>query len=352
MRVAVTGATGNHGTALLRALAVDDGVEAIVGIARRVPDGPPPPKVTWHAADVSRDELTPAFHDCDAVVHLAWLIQPGRDEPTMRATNVEGSRRVFEAALAAGVRHVVYASSVGTYAPGPKDRRVDESHPHTGIPSSIYSRHKAAVEALLDELEPRNPDTRFVRIRPGLVFQRDAATQVRRLFAGPFLPNALVRPGLLPVLPLPDGLVVQCVHSDDVALAYRSALHRPGARGAFNIAAEPALPPGVLARALGTRHVSAPAGVVRALASLTFKARLQPTEPGWFDMGMQVPVMDTSRAGRELGWEPRVSADEALRELVEGMRQGAGHDTPPLDPRTSGPARVREVLTGVGRTSR
>ncbi len=62
--------------------------------------------------------------------------------------------------------------------------------------------------------------------------------------------------------------------------------------------------------------------------------------------------MDTSRAGRELGWEPRVSADDALRELVRAMRDGAGHPTPPLDPATSGPARIRELLTGVGHGSR
>jgi hypothetical protein len=62
--------------------------------------------------------------------------------------------------------------------------------------------------------------------------------------------------------------------------------------------------------------------------------------------------MDTRRARRELGWEPRRTAVEAFEELFDGIRDGAGLNTPPLDPATSGPLRVRELLTGIGHTSR
>jgi UDP-glucose 4-epimerase len=151
MRVVVTGATGNVGTALLRTLADEPRVREVVGVARRRPEWHVP-KVTWTAADVAGDELEPVMRGADAVVHLAWLIQPSRDERTTRAVNVEGSRRVFEAAITAGVPAIVHASSVGAYAPGPKDRAVDESWPTTGIPTSFYSRHKAAAERLLDHL--------------------------------------------------------------------------------------------------------------------------------------------------------------------------------------------------------
>ena len=65
-------------------------------------------------------------------------------------------------------------------------------------------------------------------------------------------------------------------------------------------------------------------------------------------MAMSVPIMDTGRARQELGWSPERSADEALLDLLEGLRTGAGLDTPPLSPRTSGPFRIREILTGVG----
>src|SRR4029453_1691856 len=120
--------------------------------------------------------------------------------------NVDGSRRVFEAAARAGVDVLVHASSIGVYSPGPKDRRGDEAWPKDGGPPSFYSRHKAEAERLLDELEG---ELRIVRLRPALIFKREAASEIRRLFAGPFLPSKLVRPSLLPVLPLPSGLVVQ-----------------------------------------------------------------------------------------------------------------------------------------------
>ena len=92
-----------------------------------------------------------------------------------------------------------------------------------------------------------------------------------------------------------------------------------------------------------------PARVLRAGASLSFKLRLQPTEPGWVDMALAVPLMDVTRAREELGWEPFRDAREALMELLEGIREGAGEETPPLAPGSGGPLRVRELLTGVGK---
>ena len=352
MRVVVTGATGNVGTALLRALAAEDAVESVVGVARRRPAEAPPAKTTWATADISRDELEPLLDGADCVVHLAWLIQPSRDESVTHATNVTGSARVFAAAARAGVPAIVYASSIGTYAPGPKDHGVDEAWPTTGVPSSFYSRHKAAVERELDQFEIEHRDVRVVRLRPGLIFQRAAATGIRRLFVGPFLPGPLVRPDLIPVVPRHPRLRAQALHSDDVADAYRRAIVNPDARGAYNVAAEPPLDGDVVARLLGARAVDVPARVLRAGAALSWWLRLQPSEPGWVDMGLAVPLMDCSRARDQLGWSPQHSAEDAFLELLAGLHDGAGHPTPPLDPHTSGPMRVREVLTGVGRTSR
>ena len=349
MRIVVTGATGNVGTSLLRALGRDDRVEEIVGIARRMPRWQPP-RTRWVQADITTTPLEPIFRGADAVVHLAWLIQPSRDLRELESVNVTGSQRVFEAAAAAGAA-LVHASSIGAYSPGPKDRRVDESWPTDGIPSSFYARHKAACERALDGLEARHPELRVARLRPALVFKREAAQEIRRLFAGPFLPSPLLRPSLIPVLPVVDRLVLQAVHADDVAEAYRLVATDAGARGAYNVAAEPVLGPRELGDLLGARPVRVPAKALRAAADLTWRARLQPTPPGWLDMGLAVPVMDTRRAREELGWTPQHGAGEALLELLEGMRERAGADTPPLDPGAGGPLRVRELLTGVGRVN-
>jgi nucleoside-diphosphate-sugar epimerase len=347
MRIVVTGATGNVGTSLVAALAADERVTEIVGLARRLPELSRP-RTTWVQADVVDAPLAEHFRGADAVIHLAWLIQPSRDESVTHAVNVDGSRRVFEAAAAAGVGALVYASSIGAYSPAPDDRMVDESWPTEGTPSSFYGRHKAATERLLDAVEAAHPELRVVRLRPALCFKREAASGIRRLFAGPLLPSPLVRPSLIPVLPLPDGLRVQAVHSDDVAQAYRLAATDERARGAYNVAADPVLDAAELGRVLGARPVPVPVKAVRAAADLSWRARLQPTPPGWLDMGMGVPLMDAGRIRRELGWEPRTAAGEALLELIAGIRERAGAPTPPLAPGTGGPARVRELLKGIG----
>jgi UDP-glucose 4-epimerase len=332
---------------VLRSLAAEPAVDSVLGVARRIPETKFP-KTEWRAADISRSPLRPLFQDADAVVHLAWLIQPGRDKQRLHEVNLEGSARVFRAAAAADVPALVYASSVGAYAPGPKDRAVDETWPTTGVESSFYARHKAEVERLLDRFEDEHPRTRVVRLRPGLIFKREAASGIRRLFAGPLLPNVLVQRRLIPAVPAHERLVFQAVHSYDVGDAYRLAIVNEDARGAFNIAADPVLDPDELARTLGARKVRLPRALLRGGAALSFGLRLQPSEPGWVDMGLAVPVMDTTRARTELGWHPRRSSSDALLDLLEGMRAGAGLDTPPLEPGGAGPLRIREFASGVG----
>ena len=244
---------------------------------------------------------------------------------------------------------MLYASSVGAYSPGPKDEAVDESWPTGGATTSYYARQKAEVERRLDRFEGRNPDVRVVRLRPGLVFKKEAATGVRRLFAGPFLPNFLMRPELINLIPEIEGLRSQVVHSYDVGEAFRLALVNAGARGAYNLAAEPVLDAQEIGRILQARKVPVSAKVARAGADLAWRLHLQPVPPGWLDLSLNVPIMSTQRAREELGWTPQYSAEDALLDILKGLRTAADLDTPPLSAETSGPFRIREILTGVGR---
>jgi UDP-glucose 4-epimerase len=347
VRVVITGASGNVGTSLLGALADEPRIDSVVALARRRPDLDMP-KTTWAEADVAKSDLLEHFAEADAVVHLAWLIQPSRDLNELRRVNVHGSRRVFETAAAAGVRALVYASSVGAYSPGPKDRGVDESWATDGISTSFYSRHKAEVEHLLDDFEQHHPHIRVVRFRPALIFKREVGSEVRRLFVGPLLPNFLLRRYLIPIVPNTRNLRFQAVHSFDVGNAYRLALVND-ARGAFNIAADPVLDQDELARCLDAKQVRLSPRVLRRAASLTWRLRLQPTPVGWVDMGLQAPLIDSTRARMELDWEPQRTSKEALSDLIAGMREGAGLPTPPLEAGGKGPLRIGEFLTGVGR---
>lgn len=235
MRVLVVGASGNVGSALLPVL-VDD-VDEVVAMARLVP-GETSPAVRWVAADLLDADLGRLLEGIDVVVHLAWLIQPSRRPERTWSVNITGTDRLLEAVAASGTQSLVYASSVGAYSPRGSDERVDESWPTHGVATSRYSREKAYIERMLDRFEAEHPDRRVVRLRPGLTFQRRAASEIRRLFLGSLFPDPLARGDRVPVFPVVEGLRFQVVHAGDVADAYRRAVVGQ-ARGAFNLAADP-----------------------------------------------------------------------------------------------------------------
>jgi UDP-glucose 4-epimerase len=346
MRVVITGATGNVGTSVIESLALDAGVTSILGLARRLPDWQAP-KTQWAQVDVATDDLVTHLRGAEVLIHLAWLFQPTHNPVTTWRVNVEGGIRVFRAAAEAGVRRVVYASSVGAYSPGPKDRRVPESWPTHGWPNAGYTREKAYLERVLDTFERDHPDIRVVRLRPGFIFKREAAAEQRRLFAGPLLLNGLARPSLIPVVPDLPGLRFQALHSADAGQAYRLAATRE-VHGAFNLAAEPVIDAAQLAELLGARTAPVPTAALRAALAAAWHLHLLPASPHLFDAVLRLPIMDLTRARTELGWSPQHSALEAIQAFLDGLRQGAGMDTPPLAPHTGGWMRRREYITGIG----
>ena len=345
MRIVITGASGNVGSAVVRRLAAD-GDHDLVGVVRR----PPEPSgsfagVEWASVDLTRDDqaLADAFHGADAVVHLAWGFQPSHREAYLEELGVGGTRRVLEAATATGVRHLVHMSSVGAYSPKRDDEPVDESWPTGGVRTSMYSRHKSAAERLLDEVEGGWSELVVTRMRPGIVGQRSAGSALMRYGLPAVVPRAALYH--VPVLPLDRHLAIPMVHADDVADAVARALEGR-VPGAFNLTATPAVTADLVAVALGARRVHVPSAVLRAAVSSSWHARLQPLDPGWIDMAFAVPLLDSSRAGSELGWSPSHDAVSVLDETIQGMQEGAFGRSPVLRPRTVVASLARAVRTG------
>jgi nucleoside-diphosphate-sugar epimerase len=334
MRIAVTGATGNLGTAVLRRLSADG--HELVGLARRVPDRPvagDQPRA-WHSVDLTRispEELAGAFRGADAVVHLAWGFQPSHDLDYLRELGVGGTQRVVAAMAASGVPHLVHMSSLGAYSPRRDDTPVDESWPTWGVPTSRYSRHKAWAERLLDDVEADGTLDTVTRLRPGIVGQRSAASALLRYGVPGLVPSRVLT--WLPVLPLDRGLQVSAVHADDVADAVARVVDR-GAGGAFNLASARPLTAADIADALGARLVHVPSEVLRVVASAAWNLHLQQVDTGWLDMAFALPLLDSTRARTELGWSPTKDAVAVIREVVEGMRDAASGPTEALRRRT------------------
>lgn len=336
MRVVVLGATGNIGTAVVERLAADDAVTEVVGVARRRPLTPgaaspagPRSRVSWRCADVRRADWTALLANADSVVVLAWMFHPTRRPDVTWSTNVAALDRLLAALPHTGVRHLVAASSVAAYSPHPSPEPVDESWPTNGASSAAYAREKAYVERLLDRAEGTVPA--IARVRPAFVFQRRSSSEQRRIFAGPLLPQRLVRPGLVPVLPVPKSLRLQAVHAGDVADGVVRIL-RTGAEGPFNLCADDVLWPEGLAGLFDARPLRVPTGAVRAVLSAAWRTRAAPVPPELFDALVRLPVMSNARARQELGWQPTRSAFEVLQEFLAGLAAGAGHGTAPLAP--------------------
>lgn len=356
MRVVVTGATGNVGTSLLRRLGADPSIEHVLGLARRQPDpvqlrdaGLDDPKIGWAAVDVfaDGDALARRLAGADVVVHLAWLFHPSHRPDMTWRNNVRGTEALLDAVAEAEVPALLAASSVAAYRGKSDGEPVDESWPTDGASAAAYAREKAYVERLLDLFEIGRPGCRLVRMRPAFIFKQGSAVQQRRLFGGPFVPTRLVRRGRTPVLPLPADLRLQVVHTEDVAQAYQLAI-TSSARGAFNLATSPTLSAHDLADLMGARLLPVPACLVRATMSAAWRAHVVPAEPALWDALVSLPEMDSRRAQEELGWQPAKGAQETLEEFLRGVAEGSGGATPPLDPKSSGPARIREIASGVG----
>jgi UDP-glucose 4-epimerase len=240
MRVVITGASGNVGTALLRVLPAE---HHVVGVVRRPPvQQGVYQRANWCSVDLTEEnaiaELRQVFDGADVVVHLAWGFQPTRDTRYLTRLGVGGTSAVLQAAHAASVGHLIHMSSVGTYAAGSYGMRVDESWPTTGIQSSPYSRDKSAAEVILDEYEQRlgNAAIPIARMRPGFILQRAAASGLMRYALPGYVPMQLVP--WLPLLPLDRRLCIPLVHADDVAEAISRVIEKRAA-GPFNLAAEP-----------------------------------------------------------------------------------------------------------------
>jgi len=328
LTVAVTGPTGEIGKPLLSALERSEAVERVVGMARRPFD---PASEGWSKAEyrrgdiLDREAVDGLVADADVVVHLAFIIF-GRHEETRRV-NLDGTRNVFEAAVAAGTKRLVYTSSVAAYGfheenPQPLTEEVEPR----GTEGFYYSAQKAELEALLEEVTAPAEVEVYV-FRPCVVAGPRATMLVeqtlKQIEVGGRLPivrQALTSlPLLRPVLPDP-GLPFQLVHHDDVARALEAGIAASGAPGVYNLAGPGEITMGDLARSLDWYSLPVPDLTMRLAAEAATRLSFLSAELEWVN-ALRVPVlMDTAAARRELGWEPHYDVHETLLQTVEGAR--------------------------------
>jgi UDP-glucose 4-epimerase len=316
LTVAVTGPTGDLGRAFIRMLERSREVERIVGMARRPfePAAHGWKRTEYRRGDVlDRASVERLVEDADVVVHLAFIVVKASAET--RHINVEGSRNVFEAAVAAGAKRLVYASSVAAYGFADVDGPFTEDLPAVGHARHPYSAHKAEVEAVLADSLAGGETDPWV-LRACIVAGPDAPTLLDQARWPDRLPGPLgALAGAVGVLPDP-GVPFQLVHHDDVASALRAGVLGRGEPGAYNIAADGEITMRDLAAAIGYRTVPMPHLAVEAAAEVVARLPFMPEEATWVEALRRPVLMDTSKARRLLRWRPRYDARETLELTV------------------------------------
>jgi len=328
LTVAVTGPTGTFGFGLMPLLQEDKRIKRIVGIARRPFD---PNEHGWSKMEYRRGDvrdpaaLEQAFADADVVVHLAFMITGNAPRDTIREINIEGTLNTFRAAAAAGAKRFVYASSIAAYG-FHEDNPIGmtEDWPVRPAKRLFYAQEKAEIERLLNEEKAAHPDLELYILRPPIVLGPHSVGG-KDLLPGPFAPLGRMLAGLagrVPTPPLPTPaptLEMQFIHEDDVGQAFLLCIVGAGPPGAYNIAADDVLTADEVVREFGLIPLPFPGQMVRtaarALSNLP-SSPLVPPAAEWIEAASQPSIMDTSKAKRELGWTPRYSARDCIRETA------------------------------------
>jgi len=327
LTVAVTGPTGTFGFGLIPLLEAEERVERVVGLARR-PFDPSEhgwSKMTYRQGDVREaGTLQEAFADADVVVHLAFMITGTASRQTIREINVEGTLNAFRAAAGCGVERFVYASSVAAYGFHPDNPiGMSEDWPIRPATRLFYAQEKAEVEQLLRDEARAHSDVALYLLRPPVVLGPHAMGAKGALPAplAELAQRALDVARRLPVpipVPVPD-LPLQLIHEEDVGRALLACVLANGPPGAYNIAGDGIVTAADVVRELGFTPITVPADLAQSAARAAAQIPLPsfaPPATEWIEAATQPAIMDTSKAKRELGWSPRYTALDALRDTL------------------------------------
>ena len=327
LTVAVTGPTGTFGFGLMPLLQADARVKRIIGIARRPfdPDEHGWSKMEYRQGDVrDPDALEEAFEDADVVVHLAFLITGGASRATIRAINVEGTLNTFRAAAVTGARRFVYASSVAAYGfHTDNPEGMTEDWPTRPAAHLFYAQEKAEIEELLRAEAGEHPEMGLYLLRPPIVLGPHTVG-AKQFLPAPLAPIERALNGRFSRLPVPvpapvPPLPLQFIHEEDVGQAFQLCIVGAGPPGAYNIAGDGVLTGPDVAREVGVIPLPFPAAPVRAAARAVSALPLPPFVPPvneWAEAISHPAIMDASKAKSELGWKPKYTGLDALRDTL------------------------------------
>jgi len=321
MRYVVTGGSGYIGSRLVESLCERPDTEKIV-IADMRPPRAFKPRTDFAELDV-RDaagirELL-AREQPDALVHLAFVLNPIKDEQLMYDVDVNGTHNVLQAASAAGTEQVLVTSSTTAYGAFPDNPvPITEDWPVRGVAAFEYARDKTESDRLCQLWALEHPERTMTIVRPCIVFGPSVDNYLVRLWAdAPFQPDF---GGNLEQL-------IQFVHEDDVVAALAGLLDGKHA-GAFNVTGDGTMTMRETAEILGQKIRRLPLPVAKALGRLTWRLGKSETPPGQIEFALNPWVCSNDKLKSTLGWSPRYTSRETF-EITMRARGVLAGDTEP-----------------------
>jgi len=315
VRYVVTGGSGYIGSRLVAHLIEREDTERVVVCDLRPPRSHRP-KVEFQQLDVRDAARCRAILDAerpDALVHLAFILNPMHDESAMYDIDVNGTQNILAAASTAEVGHVLVTSSTTAYGAFPDNPvPLTEEHPVRGVSTFEYARDKTESDRLCQLWALEHPERTLTIVRPCIVF-------------GPTVDNYLVRSWTdAPFLPDLGSLEMpmQFVHEDDLVEAIIGLLEgRHG--GAYNVTGDGEMTLRECAEFIGLKVRRLPLRVFRGLSRATWKLRLNESPPGYFAFAMYPWVASNEKVKRTLGWQPKHSSRDTFELTMRAKGKAA-----------------------------
>ncbi|QKJ20064.1 NAD-dependent epimerase/dehydratase family protein [Microbacterium hominis] len=302
-RVLITGGAGFLGSHVAAALVARDDVELVVAGDVRRPEHPVD-GVVYDDSDVTRPGgLAPLLerHAIDVVVHLAAIVNPGRDHDLEYRVDVDGTRNVLEACIESGVSRVVVSSSGAAYGYHPDNPEwLRESDPVRGNDEFPYSKHKRLVEQLLGAYRQTHPDLEQVVFRIGTILGPTVRNQITALWDGR---------AILGVKGSASPFVFVWVNDVAAAMARAATV---GPAGIYNVAGDGRVTVQELAARLGKPVVSVPASVLAFALRVGRALRLTVHGPEQVGFLRYRPVLANEALKRDFGYTPAKTSREAF----------------------------------------
>ncbi len=301
-RILVTGAAGYVGSLLMERLT--EQFSDVRGIDIRTDSS--------QGRTTQMDIRDPALSDLmqkqrtTHVVHLACIVEPGKDPDREYDIDVNGTRNVLRACTESGVRHLTVTSSGAAYGYHPDNPEwITESDPLRGNDSFSYSRHKRLVEEMLQEHRRTHPQLSQLILRPGTVLGDTPPNMITRLLTGR---------RILALKGCPSPFVF-IWDQDLVRIIAHGVEH--SITGQFNVAGEGCLSVQEIAEIMQRPLLTVPVWLLRGILSVARPLKLVPWGPEQIRFMQYRPVLSARRLRTEFGIVPEKSSREVLEYFAQ-----------------------------------